>query len=183
MSQQILSQRTLSQRGPDIGDPPPAWRRISIPLATVIFASALPTMLPLIANSPVLPPMGLLFFLCWQLLRPTIWPIWIGLALGFVDDLFSGAPIGSAIFLWTAASFVIHYFSERILWRGFWHDWFIASLLIAAIQAISAKLSHPHAEWLAMLEIVAPQIIISSLLFPLFMRITAIFDKFRLKRG
>lgn len=178
-----MSARTLNQRGPDIGDPPPAWRRISIPLFIVVFASALPTMLPLIANSPVLPPMGLLFFLCWQLLRTDIWPIWIGLPLGLIDDSFSGAPIGSAIFLWICSSFIISYFSERILWRGFWHDWFIATVLIAAIQILSAKLSHPHAEWIEMLEIVSPQIVISSFLFPLFMRITAIADKFRLKRG
>jgi rod shape-determining protein MreD len=178
-----MSPRTLNQRGPNIGDPPPAWRRISIPLFTVIFASALPTMLPLISNSPVVPPMGLLLFLCWQLLRTDIWPIWIGAPLGLMDDLFSGAPIGSAIFLWTVASFAIHYFSERILWRAFWHDWLIAALLIALIQTISAKLSHSHAAWLQMLQLVAPQIIISSLLFPLFMRLTAMVDKFRLKRG
>lgn len=172
----------MNEHRPDIGDPAPLWRRITIPIVTVIVASALPTMLPLIANSPVLPPLGLLIFLSWQLLRTDMWPVWIGLPLGLVDDLFSGAPLGSAIFLWTVASICIHYFSQKILWRGFWHDWFIAALLIALIQTVAAKLSHPHAEWARMLAIVAPQIMASCLVFPIFVRLVAAFDKFRLKR-
>lgn len=172
----------MNEHRPDIGDPAPLWRLITIPIITVVFASALPTMLPLIANSPVVPPVGLLIFLGWQLLRTDMWPVWIGLPLGFVDDLFSGAPLGTAMFLWTVASIGIHYLSQRILWRGFWHDWLIAVILIAIIQTVAAKLSHPHAEWLRMLIIVAPQIVASSLLFPIFVRVVATFDKFRLKR-
>jgi len=85
----------------------------TVPVATVLIASALPLMLPLVASSPVLPPLGLLFFLCWQLLRTEMWPVWIGLPLGLWDDLFSGAPIGTAVFLWTAASIAIAYLSQR----------------------------------------------------------------------
>src|SRR3546814_1079935 len=84
-----------------------------VPIASVMFASALPLMLPLIANSPVLPPLGLLFFLCWQLLRAEMWPVWIGLPLGLWDDLFSGAPIGTAVALWTLASIAIAWRSEE----------------------------------------------------------------------
>lgn len=167
---------------PIIGDPPPLWRVISIPIVTVIFASALPTMLPLVTNSPVIPPLGLLIFLGWQLLRTEMWPVWIGVPLGFVDDLYSGNPIGSAVFLWTMASIAIHYLSQKILWRGFWHDWLIASIAIIVIQIIAAKFSHPHAEWLRLLMVIGPQIVASILLFPLFLRIIAIFDKIRLKR-
>src|SRR3546814_10883039 len=53
------------------------------------------------------------------LLRTEMWPVWIGLPLGLVDDLFSGAPIGTAVCLWTLASIAIHYFAQRIYWRGF----------------------------------------------------------------
>ena len=95
-------------------------------------------MLPLVASSPVLPPLGLLFFLCWQLLRTEMWPVWIGLPLGLWDDLFSGQPIGTAVGLWTLASIAIHYSSQRIYWRGFLHDWAIAALLIAIIQSLAA---------------------------------------------
>jgi len=80
-----------------LGEPASLWRMRMVPVASVMIASALPLMLPMVASSPVLPPLGLLFFLCWQLLRIEMWPVWIGLPLGLWDDLFSGAPIGSAI--------------------------------------------------------------------------------------
>ncbi len=92
----------MNRHGQRIGEPASRWRMQIVPIATVMIASALPLMLPLVASSPVLPPLGLLFFLSWQLLRTEMWPVWIGLPLGLWDDLFSGAPIGTAIALWTA---------------------------------------------------------------------------------
>lgn len=163
-------------------EPASRWRMRAVPVATVMFASALPLMLPMVASSPVLPPLGLLLFLCWQLLRIEMWPVWIGLPLGLWDDLFSGAPIGTAVGLWTLATIAIHYFSQRVYWRGFIHDWGVAALLIAAIQALAALIAHPDAHMGRVLGLVAPQIIISALLVPLFLRLTGKFDNFRLKR-
>ncbi|KGB53751.1 rod shape-determining protein MreD [Sphingopyxis sp. SE2] len=172
----------MKQKGPRLGEPASLWRMRIVPIASVMFASAVPLMLPLIANSPVLPPLGLLFFLCWQLLRSEMWPVWIGLPLGLWDDLFSGAPIGTAVGLWTLASIAIAYSSQRIYWRGFLHDWAIAALLIAIIQSLAALITHPQADTRLVLGLVVPQIIISALLVPLFMRLTGAFDNFRLKR-
>ena len=172
----------MKQKGPRLGEPASLWRMRIVPIASVMFASALPLMLPLIANSPVLPPLGLLFFLCWQLLRAEMWPVWIGLPLGLWDDLFSGAPIGTAVGLWTLASIAIAYSSQRIYWRGFLHDWAIAALLIAIIQSLAALITHPQADTRLVLGLVVPQIIFSALLVPLFMRLTGKVDKFRLKR-
>lgn len=172
----------MIQKGPRLGEPASLWRMRVVPVTTVMIASALPLMLPLIANSPVLPPLGLLFFLCWQLLRTEMWPVWIGLPLGLWDDLFSGAPIGTAIGLWTLASLAIHYLEQRIYWRGFFHDWAIGALLVAIVQALAALITHPHAGVGRILELVAPQIVISILLVPLFLRLTGKFDNFRLKR-
>lgn len=168
--------------GPRIGEPASPWRMRIVPVATVMAASALPLMLPIVASSPVLPPLGLLLFLCWQLLRAEMWPVWIGLPLGLWDDLFSGQPIGTAVGLWTLASIAIHYFAQRIYWRGFFHDWAIAALLIAAVQSLAALIVHPHAAAGRVLGLVAPQIFLSALLVPLFLRLTARFDNFRLKR-
>ena len=172
----------MNQKGPRLGEPASLWRMRAVPVATVMIASALPLMLPLVASSPVLPPLGLLFFLCWQLLRTEMWPVWIGLPLGLWDDLFSGAPIGTAIFLWTAASIAIAYLSQRIYWRGFLHDWAIGALLVAAVQALAVLIAFPRAPAGHMLGLVLPQIIISVLLMPLFLRLTGKFDNFRLKR-
>ena len=172
----------MNQKGPRLGEPASLWRMRIVPITSVMFASALPLMLPLIANSPVLPPLGLLFFLCWQLLRSEMWPVWIGLPLGLWDDLFSGAPIGTAVGLWTLASIAIAYSSQRIYWRGFFHDWAIAALLVAIIQSLAALITHPQADTRLVLALVLPQIVISALLVPLFMRLTGKFDNFRLKR-
>ena len=171
-----------NRAAPRLGEPASLWRMRIVPVATVMLASALPLMLPLVANSPVLPPLGLLFFLCWQLLRTEMWPVWIGLPLGLWDDLFSGQPIGTAIGLWTLASIAIHYSSQRIYWRGFLHDWTIAALLIAIIQSLAALIAHPDAATGRVLGLVVPQVVISTLLVPLFMRLTGKFDNFRLKR-
>lgn len=171
-----------NRAAPRLGEPASLWRMRIVPVATVMVASALPLMLPLVANSPVLPPLGLLFFLCWQLLRTEMWPVWIGLPLGLWDDLFSGQPIGTAVGLWTLASIAIHYSSQRIYWRGFLHDWVIAALLIAIIQSLAALIAHPGAATDRVLGLVVPQIIMSILLVPLFMRLTGKFDNFRLKR-
>ncbi len=72
----------MNQKGPRLGEPASLWRMRLVPIVTVMLASALPLMLPLVASSPVLPPLGLLFFLSWQLLRTEMWPVWIGLPLG-----------------------------------------------------------------------------------------------------
>lgn len=172
----------MNRKGPRLGEPASLWRMRIVPIASVMLASALPLMLPLIANSPVLPPLGLLFFLCWQLLRAEMWPVWIGLPLGLWDDLFSGAPIGTAVGLWTLASIAIAYSSQRIYWRGFLHDWAIAALLVAIIQPLAALITHPGADAARVLGLVVPQVVISVLLVPLFMRLTGMFDNFRLKR-
>ena len=172
----------MNPKGPRLGEPASRWRMIVVPVASVMFASALPLMLPLVASSPVLPPLGLLFFLSWQLLRTEMWPVWIGLPLGLWDDLFSGAPIGTAVGLWTLASIAIAYLSQRIYWRGFLHDWAIGALLVAIIQAIAALITHLHAPAGRVLGLVAPQIVVSVLLMPLFLRLTGKFDNFRLKR-
>ncbi|MBL9071309.1 MAG: rod shape-determining protein MreD [Sphingopyxis sp.] len=172
----------MNQKGPRLGEPASLWRMRLVPIITVMLASALPLMLPLVASSPVLPPLGLLFFLSWQLLRTEMWPVWVGLPLGLWDDLFSGAPIGTAVCLWTAASIAIAYAAQRIYWRGFFHDWAIGALLVAIIQALAALLTHPHALTGRVVALVAPQIIVSILLVPLFLRLTGKFDNFRLKR-
>src|SRR3546814_5623130 len=109
----------MIRAGPRLGEPASLWRLRAVPVATVIASSALPLMLPLIANSPVLPPLGLLFFLCWQLLRAEMWPVWIGLPPGLWDDLFSGAPIGTAVGLGTLARIVTARSSQRDAWPGF----------------------------------------------------------------
>jgi rod shape-determining protein MreD len=167
--------------GARLGEPASLWRMRFVPIATVMFASALPLMLPLVANSPVLPPLGLLFFLCWQLLRTEMWPVWIGLPLGLWDDLFSGQPIGTAVGLWTLASIAIHYSSQRIYWRGFFTTGRSRAVDCDHPVARGADRtptcrhgSRPWAGGAADRHFGAAG--------PLFMRLTGTFDNFRLRR-
>ena len=91
------------------------------------------TALPIITDHPILPPLGLLVLLAWRLIRPGFWPVWIGFPLGLVDDIFSGQPIGSAVFLWSTIFVVLDTLDRKAIQRDYWQDWFIASIAIAFV--------------------------------------------------
>lgn len=172
-----------STRSGGLVDAPPSRLRLTIiPIASVVLGSMLPSLFPVIANSPILPPFGLLLFLGWRLLRPDIWPAWIGVPLGFVDDLFSGQPIGSAMALWTLASLGIDAIDRRLYWRAFWQDWAIATVAICFVLGIGAVLAMPGAALRQMFYTVGPQILGTACLYPLGVRICGLLDRWRLKR-
>ena len=56
-------------------------------------------------------------------------PVWAGLPLGFVDDLYSGQPFGSAMLLWSLAMIALEAIETRWPWRSFLLDWFAAAVL------------------------------------------------------
>ena len=70
----------------------------------------------------------------------------------------------------------------RIPWRGFWQDWFTAGL--ALVLYILASMTVSGATLTAHLFMAAiPQIILAVLLYPLFSRLVAWLDRFRLSRS
>lgn len=148
------------------------------PILSVMLGSAT-TILPMIAVTPALPPFGLLFLLAWRLLRPELWPLWIGLPLGFFDDLMSGQPLGSAMFLWSAMLIGIETASGRLLWRDYWQDWLIAAISIIFCLLGGFYLARLSAGGGSVL-VVLPQIALSILLFPAVVRLCAILDRWRL---
>ena len=132
--------------------------------------------MPLVAVEPVLPPLGLMTLIGWRLLRGDIWPLWAGLPLGLFDDLFSGAPLGTAMCGWTATLLGIDLLDRRLQWRDHWQDWGIAALGIAG-QALLALLL---ASGLSISPaVLVPQLVISVLLYPLVARLVATFDRWR----
>lgn len=158
----------------------PSRRLMVTPTLSVILTS-LVTTLPIIANAPLLPPLGLLMLLSWRLMRSDVWPIWIGIPLGFVDDLVSGQPVGSAVALWTVIMLAIDLVDRRIVWRDYWVDWMIggAGLMFAlfggALLARSGGIG-------GIILLVGPQWLISLFLLPLFMLLVARLDRWRLRR-
>lgn len=134
-----------------------------------------------IASAPILPPFGFLMLLAWRQLRPGLLPVWVGLPLGLFDDLYSGQPMGSAIFLWSAAIIAIDIVETRLPWRNFLMEWIVAALLIASY--IVAGLGFANATGGSThILIVAPQIALSILIYPLIGRLVALLDRIRLRQ-
>lgn len=151
------------------------------PIIAVMLGSLLPAMIPVVSLSPTVPPLGLMMMLGWRLLRPELWPLWIGLPLGFFDDIATGHPIGTAMCLWTITMVVIDSISIRLLWRDYGQDWLIASIAIIAVIAASWLFMHlaPGGGGGSLNRLV-PQILLSIMLFPLIMRLCARLDRWRL---
>lgn len=149
-----------------------------VPIISVMLGSIV-TALPLFSDEPLLPPMGFLMLLAWRLMRPGIWPAWVGLPFGMFDDLFSGQPFGSAAFLWSVTMVVIEVIDSRAVWRDHLQDWFLAATAIILVLIGGVAVSG-LAHWAPELVVVVPQILFSILLFPLVVRLCARLDIWRL---
>jgi rod shape-determining protein MreD len=149
------------------------------PVITVMLGSMIASLVPMIAQAPLIPPFGLMLLIAWRLLRPEIWPLWIGLPLGLFDDLMSGQPIGSAVFLWTVILLALDFESQRHFWRDYWHGWFTAALAISFALA-SGWIIVRLAGYGGSVFQILPQIAYSIGLFPLVVRICAVLDRWRL---
>lgn len=148
---------------------------IVFPWLTVILGSLSPTW-PIIASAPLLPPLGLMILVAWHQLRPGLMPVWAGLPLGLIDDLFSGQPLGSAIMLWSIALIALEVVELRFPWRNFLLDWAVGAGLIAIYLIVAMGLSGTPAPLVALL----PQLAVSVVAFPLVSRFVALCDRFRL---
>ena len=167
--------------GRRINRAPSPLRARSVPYLTIIAGSVLPVLL--IADlMPLAPSFGFLMLLGWRMVRPGLLPLWAGAPLGAFDDLVSGQPFGSAILLWSLAMIAIELVETRFPWRGFWQDWFTASL-IAVAYWLAALLLSGASLTPEMLAVAAPQALLSVLLYPIIARMVAGLDRFRLKRA
>lgn len=146
-----------------------------------IMVGSLVTQLPIAVAVPLMPPLGFLMLISWRLVRPGLLPVWVGVPLGAFDDLFSGQPFGSGILLWSLTMLAIELLEFRFPWRGFVQDWLVASLMVSVYLALAALLSgaspSPY-----MFVALAPQLVLSLLLFPIVARLTAGLDRLRLTR-
>lgn len=177
----VINYRALAGRprgyDPRLRRQPTAIETQLVPIITTMIASMAP-LLPIISTAPTMPPWGLLVLLGWRLLDRDIWPVWMALPLGLFDDMFSGQPLGSAVFLWTTAFLIIEVFDRRMIWRDYKEDWTIASGLIAAVLTGGLIIAHSTGggtPW----HVILPQIILSALCFPMIVRMCAGIDRLR----
>ncbi|CDO34328.1 MULTISPECIES: hypothetical protein [Novosphingobium] len=173
-----MGPRRSAATGPRINRAPSPLVALTLPWISIMLASLVPGWL-MIASAPVLPPLGFLFFISWQQLRPGLLPIWAGLPLGLFDDLFSGQPFGSAVLLWSLSAIVLEVIETRLPWRNFVTEWLVAIGLIVAYIVLSLGLVN-IAGAAAPLHVIVPQIVISVLSYPLVGLIVAKIDRIRL---
>lgn len=160
-----------------IGQEPSQLRQVGIPIATVIAGSLLP-ILPFVATAPVYPALGLIFLLVWRSLHRDLWPVWMPLPLGLVDDIFSGQPIGSAMLLWTLAFLALDAIDRRSVWRAFRQEWMLASIIIIIATTASVIIANLTGGGTPFWVIV-PQMLLSILSYPVVSRLCAHLDRWR----
>lgn len=151
-----------------------------LPWATIMLASIAP-LSPVIAPAPVLPPLAFLLLIAWRQLRPEVLPLWAGFPLGLFDDLYSGQPFGSGIFLFSITVIVLDLIEIRFPWRNFWQNWLAACLLIAGYLVIAALVSGAKLT-IVQLSLLVPQVLLSILVFPIVASAAALLDRVRLLR-
>ena len=81
--------------------------------------------------------------------------------------------------LWSVAVIGMDYFEARFPWRGFALDWLLAALVIAAYLALSLQVAN-LAGGATPLFVLAPQLAVAVLIYPLTARIVGAVDRFRL---
>jgi len=152
----------------------------SVPALTVMIGSMLQT-LPMIGSAPLVPPFGFLVMLAWRQLHPGLLPVWAGLPLGLVDDLFSGQPMGSAMLLWSIAMIAFDLIEQRFPWRSYHLDWAVAGAAIILYLLTCGFIAHAS-RGLDFIVTLGPQLMLSVLIFPLVERLIALCDRMRLAR-
>lgn len=177
-----LSQMSRSRRNSrQINREQSPWRALTVPYASIMLASFLPAIF-LATVMPIFPPLGFVMLIAWRVMRPGLLPLWVGVPLGAFDDLFSGQPFGSAILLWSLTMIALEILESRIPWRGFWQDWFVASLAIIGYVLLAILISGADLTPFLMFAAV-PQIVFSVLFYPVLARMVARLDRYRLARS
>ncbi|UYH55751.1 rod shape-determining protein MreD [Qipengyuania sp. SS22] len=152
----------------------------SVPWISIVLGSLLP-IFPIAAGLPTMPPFGLLMLLAWRLVRPGLMPVWAGIPLGLIDDLYSGQPFGFAILTWSLIMLGIELIEARLPWRAFWQDWFTAGILILGYLVAGWLFSGGQPTFHSLMALV-PQLVLTILFFPIAARLVAVLDRTRLKR-
>lgn len=150
----------------------------AVPPVSTLLGSAL-SALPVVADAPILPPLGLLTVLAWRLLRPELWRAWMALPLGLADDLLTGQVPGTAMASWTVLFLMLDALDERLLFRDYMLDWAIASVaicLVIAAAVLAAGLG------IGQMPAFLHQMALAILCFPMVERGCAALDRWRLRR-
>ncbi len=145
----------------------------------VVLLGSLTPLWPVIASAPVMPPLGFLFLVAWQQMRPGLFPVWAGLPLGLFDDLYSGQPLGSAVTLWSITMLMLDFVELRFPWRGIALTWLAASSVIGLYLLLAHFIVGLGTGGIDP-GILLPQFGLSILAYPIIARLVGLADRFRL---
>ena len=151
-----------------------------LPAVTVVAASLLAA-LPIVSTSGWYPDFGYLVFISWRLLRADPWPPWWAAPLGFVNDLFTGYPVGFSIALWSATMLALDLIDRRTMWRDYWIEWVLAAVLITIDEWLQWRVAKLAGAPLPFMQLVPP-LVISICVFPASAWIVSRIDAWRLGR-
>ena len=151
-----------------------------IPAATVILASLL-CALPIVSTSGWYPDFGFLVFISWRLLRSDPWPAWWAIPLGFINDLFTGYPLGLSIALWSATMLALDLIDRRTIWRDYWIEWVLAAVLLAIDEWLQWRLAGVVGARVPF-TMMLPPLAIAICVFPMTAWLVARIDAWRLGR-
>lgn len=171
----MMAQERLPRTG--IDRPPSTLQLVGIPIFSILFGSML-TLLPVLIDMPWLPPFGFMLLIAWRQVQRNLFPVWIGLPLGLFDDLISGQPLGSAIFLWTVSNLILDIVERRLVWREPWSEWGIASALVTLYLLAQLGLAN-QGDAVTKMHVIVPQMIFSVLIFPVIARLCETLDRLR----
>jgi rod shape-determining protein MreD len=143
------------------------------PLSVVI--GSMTVLLPIVATVPFLPPFGLMMLLGWRMTRGDSMRVWASVPLGFVDDMLSGQPLGSAMLFWTLCILAMDILDTRLVWRDYWQDWLVASGAIGFCLIAGRLVATPFSAHVDTALVL--QIVVSCALFPLVARLCAWLDR------
>ncbi len=155
-------------------------QRRYVPLLSTMVACLL-SLLPIVASTPMIPDLAFLTLIAWRLLRPELWSARAALPIGAFNDLVAGHPFGQSMALWTLAFLALDLVDSRAIYRDFWMDWLLASVLILFYTFGDWFIGHLMGNT-ASFSIMLPQIAFSVLLYPVIARVVVALDRWRLGR-
>lgn len=151
-----------------------------VPAASVVAGTLLSTF-PVVVENGWFPDFGFLVLIAWRLLRTDVWPSWWAAPLGLVNDLIAGYPVGLSVTVWTASMLALDLLDRRTLWRDYWIEWALASVLILFNEAAQWQV----AAWMNAIvpfSAMIPPLLISIAAFPVIAGIVGRLDRWRLGR-
>ena len=153
---------------------------VYVPAATVVVASLFAA-LPIVAENGWFPDCGFLMLIGWRLRRIDVWPSWWAAPLGLLNDLVAGYAVGLSVTIWTVAMLALDLLDRRTIWRDYWIEWALATLLILMYESVQWQVDAwmgAQVPYMFML----PPIFISVAAFPVAAWFVGRIDSWRLGR-